>query len=304
MRAHEEWIVVFVCRYVHVLLHVNLSLYTRLACFTFTLPWNISKRGNTVLGSEDEKDRRKGRSNHRLQDGRSRSAEIELLTSATKHERRLTWKNKTLRLAVTPMPSSTGWGAVRLLNLHNSKGQSMEEGPFVRNCQRRQGPQAWSPRVKSAYLGCHLDTTGPQGQGRGVKLLTTLNVTPALLYYERHAKWLTSSTVTKVTWYITLPYSTPPKTSDFIYLLQVYISSTSAFKLVSFSWNMFSNYLTDFMLFRSCHTIKGACMYWTHIWQLCRLNQTCVSVRQLTKCWCLLTVCLPVLCLFPFQILK
>lgn len=96
----------------------------------------------------------------------------------------------TLLLAVTPIPSSMAGGAVRLFNLHYSKGQSMEEGPFVGNCQRRQGPQAWSPRVKSAYLGCHLDMTGPQGQGRGVKLLTTLNVAPAPLYYERHAKWL------------------------------------------------------------------------------------------------------------------
>lgn len=111
-------------------------------------------------------------------------------------------KKKKMLLSVTSIPSSIGWGAVRLLNLHNSKRQSMEEGPFVRNCQRRQGPQAWSPRVKSAYLGCHSDMTGPEGQGRGVKLLTTLNVTPALLYYERQAKWLTSSTVPKVTWYI------------------------------------------------------------------------------------------------------
>lgn len=79
----------------------------------------------------------------------------------------------------------------------------MGEGPFVRNCQQRQGLQAWSPRVKSAYLGCHLDMTGPQGQGRGVKLLTTLNVTLTSLKYERHAKWLTPSTVTTVTRYIT-----------------------------------------------------------------------------------------------------
>lgn len=121
------------------------------------------------------------------------------LTSGTQRSDVRHKRIKTLLLAVAPIPSSTGWGAVRLSNLHNSKGQSMEEGPFVRNCQRRQGPQAWSPRVKSAYLGCHLDMTGPQGLGRRVKLLTTLNVTPALLYYERHAKWLTSSTVTKVT---------------------------------------------------------------------------------------------------------
>lgn len=82
------------------------------------------------------------------------------------------------------------WATLKLFNLHHSKEQSMEEGPFVRNCQQRQGPQAWSPppRVKSAYLGCHLDMTGPQGQGRGVKLLTTLNVTMAILYYERHAR--------------------------------------------------------------------------------------------------------------------
>lgn len=34
------------------------------------------------------------------------------------------------------------WAALRLFHLHHSKGQSMEEGPFVRNCQQRQGPQA------------------------------------------------------------------------------------------------------------------------------------------------------------------
>lgn len=135
-------------------------------------------------------------------------------------------KTTTLLLAVTPIPSSTAGGAVRLFNLHHSKGQSMEEGPFVRNCQRRQGPQAWSPRVKSAYLGCHLDMTGPQGQGRGVKLLTTLNVTPALLYYERHAKWL-------IWIYYTSLFNSPQKHVH----LQLFISSAFPFKLVSFSCN-------------------------------------------------------------------
>lgn len=148
---------------------VNLSLYTRSACFI--LSHETLARGETQLWEVQMK-----KKNQKTFD-----------------------KKKTLLLAVTPHTfSSVCWGAVRLLNLHHSKGQSMEEGPFVRNCQRRQGPQAWSPRVKSAYLGCHLDMTGPQGQGRRVKLLTTLNVTPALLYYERHAKWLTSSTATKV----------------------------------------------------------------------------------------------------------
>lgn len=191
-----------------------ISVYT--VGLLYSVPWNISKRGNTVVGSADEK-----------------------------KSKNIWQKKKTLLLSVTPHTfSSVCWGAVRLLNLHHSKGQSMEEGPFVRNCQRRQGPQAWSPRVKSAYLGCHLDMTGPQGQGRRVKLLTTLNVTPALLYYERHAKWLTSSTATKVRWYITCPYSTPTpprKKYAFISSLQLHISSTLAFKLVIFSWNMFCN---------------------------------------------------------------
>lgn len=52
-------------------------------------------------------------------------------------------KNTNFVTRCTPTPSSiAGGAAVRLLNLHHSKGQSMEEGPFVRNCQRRQGPQA------------------------------------------------------------------------------------------------------------------------------------------------------------------
>lgn len=37
---------------------------------------------------------------------------------------------------------STFWAALRFFNLHHSKGQSMEEGPFVRNCQQKQRPQA------------------------------------------------------------------------------------------------------------------------------------------------------------------
>lgn len=118
--------------------------------FLYSVPWNLSKRRN----------------------------------------KNIYFYTQILLLAITPIPSSTAVGALRLFNLHYSKGQSMEEGPFVGNCQRRQGPQAWSPRVKSAYLGCHLDMTGPQGQGRGVKLLTTLNVAPALLFYRRHEKWL------------------------------------------------------------------------------------------------------------------
>lgn len=182
-------------------------------------------------------------------------------------------------LAVTPIPFSTGWGAVRLLNLHNSKGQSMEEGPFVRNCQRRQGPQAWSPRVKSAYLGCHLDMTGPQGLGRRVKLLTTLNVTPALLYYERHAKWLTSSTVTKVTWYITPPYSNPhpppKKLLDLFsfYSYSVHLHSNWSVCIVLFIyWIKLSNLIKFIQkrliswYFLSCHTTRKACMYESDIW--------------------------------------
>lgn len=150
-------------------------------------------------------------------------------------------KKKTLLLAVTPIPSSTAGSVVRLFNLHHSKGQSMEEGPFVRNCQRRQGLQAWSPCVKSAYLGCHLDMTGPQGQGRGVKLLTTLNVTLALLYYERHAKWL-------IWIYYTGLFNSPQKHVH----LQLFISSAFPFKLVSFSCNViFWNYLTQWIKYIS-----------------------------------------------------
>lgn len=179
----------------------NLSLCTWSACFILSHE-TLAREETQLWEAQMKKIRRtRRRSRQSLEDGEggSKTAGIGLLTLATQH-RRLTKKNKkTLLLAVTPIPSSVGWGAVRLLNLHHSKGQSMEEGPFVRNCQQRQGPQAWSPRVKSAYLGCHLDMTGPQGQGRRVKLLTTLNVTPALLYYERHTKWLTSSTTTKVT---------------------------------------------------------------------------------------------------------
>lgn len=61
-----------------------------------------------------------------------------------------------------------------------AKGQSMGEGgPLLGNCQRRQGAASPKPlRVKSAYLGCHLDMTGPQGRGRGVKLLTTFKCHP------------------------------------------------------------------------------------------------------------------------------
>lgn len=125
-------------------------------------------------------------------------------TRLTKKKKKRKTKQAWL-LALTPIPSSVGWETARLLNLHHSKAQSMEEGPFVENCQLRSGQQARSPHVKSAYLGCHLDMTGPQGQGRGVKLLTTLNVSLVLLYSERHAEGLTSRTVAKVT----LPHSTP-----------------------------------------------------------------------------------------------
>lgn len=173
--SERAWAVnsgVFVCRHVHVLLHVLIckciSVY--MVGLLYSVVWNISKKETQFW--EPQKKKNRGR--------QSATAAIGLLTSATQH-RDVGQKKLLQLLAVTPIPSSTGWGAVRLLNLHNSKGQSMEEGPFVRNCQRRQGPQAWSPRVKSAYLGCHSDMTGPQGQGRGVKLLTTLNVTPALL---------------------------------------------------------------------------------------------------------------------------
>lgn len=172
--SERAWAVnsgVFVCRYVYVLLHALLckfSLYTCSACFILSYETLVKRK----QFREAQKKKNRGRG--------SGTARIGLLTSATQH-RDVRQKKILQLLAVTLIPSSTGWGAVRLLNLHNSKGQSMEEGPFVRNCQRRQGPQAWSSRVKSAYLGCHSDMTGPQGQGRGVKLLTTLNVTPALL---------------------------------------------------------------------------------------------------------------------------
>ena len=172
---------------------VNLSLCTQSACFI--LSQETLARGETRLWEVQMKKAEE----EEEADTESRKGVWNCRDKTFNFSDKTQKRKQTLLLAVTPIPSSAGWGAARLLHLHNSKGQSMEEGPFVRNCQRRQGPQAWSPRVKSAYLGCHSDMTGPQGQGRGVKLLTTLNVTPALLYYERHAKRLTSSTVTKDT---------------------------------------------------------------------------------------------------------
>lgn len=40
----------------------------------------------------------------------------------------------------------------RLGDLHHSKGQSMGEGPFVRNCQRRQGAASLKPPVSKVLI--------------------------------------------------------------------------------------------------------------------------------------------------------
>lgn len=177
---------------------------------------------------------------------------------------------QTLLLVVTPIPSSMAGGAVRLFNLHYSKGQSMEEGPFVGNCQRRQGPQAWSPRVKSAYLGCHLDMTGPQGQGRGVKLLTTLNVAPALLYYGRHAKWLMCI-------YYTSSFTPhPPKkqqlffTFAVIHILHSCSQTGQLFMQCDIFWNYLKNWITCIAFEQKTqwfqHILVMTYVYKSHMW--------------------------------------
>lgn len=85
------------------------------------------------------------------------------------------------------VPSSTGlhWDSSICIT---AKGNQWKRGPLLGLSAEAGATSLKPPRVKSAYLGCHLDMTGPQGQGRRVKLLTTLNVTMAILYYERHAK--------------------------------------------------------------------------------------------------------------------
>lgn len=136
---------------------VDLSLYTQSTCFIpshetrareETQFWEVQMKKTEE--KEEAADTESSKGVWRRSDG-----PFNFCNTA---QRRWTKKKRkrTLRLAVTPIPSSTGWGAARLLNLHNSKGQSMEEGPFVRNCQRRQGPQAWSPLCQKCLFGVPL----------------------------------------------------------------------------------------------------------------------------------------------------
>lgn len=63
-------------------------------------------------------------------------------------------QNKMLFVMTPHLPP---WvGAAKLCDLHNSNGRSMEKRPFVRNCQRRQGPQAWSPPCQKCLFGVPL----------------------------------------------------------------------------------------------------------------------------------------------------